>query len=90
MIASPRPKIFDSRFAKPLRIRGLKEGRLISRLTLTQVVSHESALLEPAALAREGKREIEFILRLQFRQVVSQRSAMGSDTASACDRGLLD
>jgi hypothetical protein len=27
---------------------------LISRLTLTQVVSHESTRIEPAALAREG------------------------------------
>ena len=54
MIASPRPKILGFRFANLLRIRGLKEGRLVSRLTLTQAVSHESTLLEPAALAREA------------------------------------
>ena len=53
MIASPRPKILGFMFANLLRIRGLKEGRLINRLTLTQAVSHESTLLEPAAFARE-------------------------------------
>ena len=45
-------------------------------------------LSQPRLPAKE--REIEFILRLQFRQVVSQRNAMGSDSASACDTGLLD
>jgi hypothetical protein len=53
MIASPRPKILGFRFANLLRIRGLTEGRLVSRLTLTQAVSHESTLLEPAAFGRE-------------------------------------
>ena len=83
MIASPRPKILGFRFANLLRIRGLKEGRLASRLTLTQAVSHE-----PAAFAREVTGNV--ILRLQFRQVISKRDTRRSDTALACDRGLLD
>jgi hypothetical protein len=89
MIASPRPKILGFGFANLLRIKGLKEGRLVSRLTLTQAVSHGSTLLEPAAFAREVT-EIDSILRLQFRRVVSKRNARRSDIALACDRGLLD
>lgn len=54
MIASPRPKIFGFKFTNPLRIRGLKEARLLSRLTLTQAVSHQPTFLEPAAPARDG------------------------------------
>ena len=54
MIASPRPKVFGFKLANPLRIRGLKEARFVSRLTLTHAVSHEATLLEPTAFARKG------------------------------------
>ena len=53
MIASPRPKVFGFRFTNPLRISGLNEARFVGRLTLTQAVSHEPTLLEPAPFACE-------------------------------------
>ena len=77
MIASPRPKIFDSRFAKPLRIRGLKEGRLMSRLTLTQVVSPNRRYLSQRRLpARETGDRVYFTVTVSTGSFAAERDGI--------------